>query len=203
MWSLRTRPLAASVLAATLHADGNAMSFAEVFSGWRGDADFADHWTGVLSALPFTAFCWETPPLTRASIAQPFECVFVDSPMLVRSDPDPAPFQEHFQRGRGCVAFPSLGQDAWLVAPCPDDPATDYAHLATFVRSASKQQAREVWSTVGDALDRHLGARPTWLSTAGLGVAWLHVRLDSRPKYYRHRPYAAPDFWTSARDGTP
>ncbi|MGI9175867.1 MAG: DUF6940 family protein [Rhodothermales bacterium] len=23
-----------------------------------------------------------------------------------------------------------------------------------------------------------------WLSTAGGGVSWLHVRLDSRPKYY-------------------
>jgi len=22
---------------------------------------------------------------------------------------------------------------------------------------------------------------------------WLHVRIDSRPKYYRHRPYAEPD----------
>ena len=31
--------------------------------------------------------------------------------------------------------------------------------------------------------------KPTWLSTAGMGVAWLHVRLDQRPKYYAHRPY--------------
>ena len=30
---------------------------------------------------------------------------------------------------------------------------------------------------------------PTWVSTAGGGVAWLHVRLDSAPKYYTHRPY--------------
>jgi hypothetical protein len=30
---------------------------------------------------------------------------------------------------------------------------------------------------------------PVWLSTAGAGVAWLHVRLDDRPKYYSHRPY--------------
>jgi len=32
---------------------------------------------------------------------------------------------------------------------------------------------------------------PTWLSTAGGGVAWLHVRLDTRPKYYRYNPYRA------------
>jgi len=27
------------------------------------------------------------------------------------------------------------------------------------------------------------------LSTAGMGVYWLHVRLDTRPKYYQHTPY--------------
>ncbi len=31
--------------------------------------------------------------------------------------------------------------------------------------------------------------RPIWLSTAGGGVAWLHVRLDSTPKYYGYAPY--------------
>jgi len=33
------------------------------------------------------------------------------------------------------------------------------------------------------------GAGPPWVSTAGMGVPWLHVRLDTRPKYYRHAPY--------------
>jgi len=31
-----------------------------------------------------------------------------------------------------------------------------------------------------------------WLSTSGLGIAWLHVRLDERPKYYTHAPYRSP-----------
>ena len=39
------------------------------------------------------------------------------------------------------------------------------------------------------ALLQRLGARPVWLSTAGGGVDWLHVRLDDRPKYYRHREW--------------
>ena len=33
------------------------------------------------------------------------------------------------------------------------------------------------------------GDMPLWVSTAGLGVSWLHVRLDARPKYYRHDAY--------------
>jgi hypothetical protein len=42
---------------------------------------------------------------------------------------------------------------------------------------------------VGDAVARRLSSAPLWLSTSGLGVAWLHVRLDERPKYYTHAPY--------------
>jgi Family of unknown function (DUF6940) len=29
----------------------------------------------------------------------------------------------------------------------------------------------------------------SFFSTAGAGVAWLHVRLDDRPKYYGYPPY--------------
>ena len=31
--------------------------------------------------------------------------------------------------------------------------------------------------------------RPVWLSTEGSGVPWLHVRMDSRPKYYHTREF--------------
>ena len=30
-----------------------------------------------------------------------------------------------------------------------------------------------------------------WISTAGLGVPWVHVRLDRRPKYYQYDRYRA------------
>jgi hypothetical protein len=38
-------------------------------------------------------------------------------------------------------------------------------------------------------MHQRVSAKPVWLSTAGGGVAWLHVRLDDRPKYYAHAPY--------------
>ena len=34
-----------------------------------------------------------------------------------------------------------------------------------------------------DKVEARIDDRPLWLSTAGDGVAWLHVRLDQRPKY--------------------
>ena len=64
-----------------------------------------------------------------------------------------------------------------------------YGHLAAFVREAPQAQRHTLWQVVGAALDERIGVRPTWLSTSGLGVSWLHVRLDSRPKYYQYEPY--------------
>ena len=39
------------------------------------------------------------------------------------------------------------------------------------------------------ALERRLSRQPLWLSSAGLGIYWLHLRLDSRPKNYSFQPY--------------
>jgi hypothetical protein len=102
---------------------------------------------------------------------------------------DTESFAEHFRRDRDVVTFASLGGDAVLVAPCPDPAGGNLAHLASFTATASPRRQQALWNAVGDAFAARIGARPLWLSTAGHGVGWLHVRLDSRPKYYRHTDY--------------
>ena len=109
--------------------------------------------------------------------------------MLARMPPDPEPFSEYFRPDCEIVSFESLGKDAWLVAPCPGGQGSNFSHLASFVATASEARQSALWSAVGTALEKRISARPMWLSTAGGGVAWLHVRLDTRPKYYRHAPY--------------
>ena len=60
---------------------------------------------------------------------------------------------------------------------------------AAFVRHAPERQKHALWERVGEAVERRLGPKPVWVSTAGAGVSWLHVRLDDRPKYYGYAPY--------------
>jgi hypothetical protein len=102
-----------------------------------------------------------------------------------------APFAAYFDAapGEDAIVFPNLGGDAVLVVPCPQGPDEHYPHLAAFLRNAPKQQVRALWRKTAQEMLRSIGERPIWLSTAGGGVAWLHIRLDSAPKYYSHGPY--------------
>ena len=169
--------------------DGRRVTFQDVLQAWRSDPNLRGIWTSGLRGVPFEAYCWECPPVNERNRSRPFECVFVSSPSLARMEPEPGVFAGHFRQDWDVVTFGNLGGDAVLVAPSPAGDR-DFSHLAQFVRAASLAQQGAFWQAVGDAVDVRLGPRPMWLSTAGHGVAWLHVRLDSSPKYYRHREYA-------------
>ena len=80
-----------------------------------------------------------------------------------------------------------------------------YPHVAAFARFAPRAQVAALWRAVGAASLARLGlsggvvprgalgesSGPLWLSTSGLGVNWLHVRLDKAPKYYSFQPFKA------------
>jgi hypothetical protein len=145
-----------------------------------------------LAGAPYAAYFWETPPITVGTSDRPFEYVLVDAPGLASAAPEEGAFREHFSNdadGDDVVTFPNLGGDATLVVPCPVGPLSSYAHLAAFVRHAGEWQRHALFSALGASVLSHLSDRPLWVSTAGMGIYWLHLRLDSRPKYYRHAPY--------------
>ncbi len=185
-----------SVRQITILCDGVPVSYAEIIDRWQCDSDFRDFFIGLLAATPFKAYLWETPPITRMTATRAFECVLVESPELARLRPDPATFAQHFEATEAeteVASFWNLGGDARLVAPKPRASLIAYPHLAAFSRAAPAPQQHAFGSTVGTKVAGSLSDRPLWLSTCGLGVAWLHVRLDSRPKYYTFQPYRTPD----------
>lgn len=173
-----------------IESGGEFVTFATFLNLLMESPNFLDSWIKTIQSIPFDALRWETPALTIASQHKPFECVFINSPGLAPS-PEASTFQEHFNRAENAdeVVFKNLGGDTTLIAPCPNGNAMDYRHLAVFVRNAQENQVRSFWRRVAKTTKEHIGSVPVWLSTAGAGVYWLHVRLDPRPKYYGYSPY--------------
>jgi hypothetical protein len=188
-WTAHEEPLAdIRGLRFTLDVESRPATVAEVVRGWRDDANFRAFFNALLANSNYSAFRWETPAATRAALDRPFECVLLDSPGLA-ARPDAAAFALHFIDDVDVVSFANLGGDAILVVPCPRGEPASYGHVAAFVRQAPERQRDTFWRLVGDVMERRLGTKPVWLSTAGAGVSWLHVRLDDRPKYYGFAQY--------------
>jgi hypothetical protein len=196
MWSAKSEQLAdGRGMRFALAIDSRPASFADVLCGWQDHPDFRSLFNALLADAPFTGFRWETPPVTAGTVTRPFECVLLDSPDLAPR-PEPEAFAEHFAGAEeGVVSFANLGGDAVLVVPCPVAAPLAYGHLAAFVRLAPEEQRHALWRLVGEAMARRVGAKPVWLSTAGVGVSWLHMRLDDRPKYYSYGPYRRDKEW--------
>jgi hypothetical protein len=169
--------------------------------------------TKILQEAPFSAFRFETPGVSVETVHdQQFEFVLVKDTDLEKfaAQEDPDTFAEHLQcdvrgdatsYGPAACKFINLGGDAVLVSPRNWVGSTNksnyHGHLANFMRGASSDQIVETWQMVALALEEQLlghsperpKSKPLWFSTAGDGVAWLHFRLDSRPKYYHYDPY--------------
>lgn len=159
----------------------------EMVELWR--SGLGAWFSSVLAAAPFDSFYWECPPSTVAT----FEFMIVRARRF--GPADPSDFGDRLRcADDGVVSFPNLGRDAMLVAPCElhGVQRNVYGHIANFVRGAPATQLDQFWKHVADTYAAVVAQRaphPVWLSTAGSGVPWLHVRLDARPKYYHTKAY--------------
>jgi hypothetical protein len=169
------------------------VSRAAFFTALADDRSLRTALTETLRGSPYAAFAWETPPLSAVTADRDAGFAIIDSPHLARVAPDPAPFAAALAGCDRIATFANLGGDAVLVVPSPRT-APAATHLAAFVRTAPPDVIDDLWSAVARAVANRRAAKidPVWVSTAGLGVYWLHVRLDDRPKYYRHRAFTNP-----------
>jgi hypothetical protein len=165
------------------------------------------------------AIFWECVPVSAATAATtPFEFIANPAPELAQATTgggEPEAFAEYILgrdgrcgNGKLVATFANLGGDATLVVPCPpaeaeteaeaEAAATDaYPHLAAFLRGrVSPPRVHAFWQAVGQTTAARIASppggdrqKPFWVSTSGMGVYWLHVRIDSRPKYYTYRPF--------------
>jgi len=192
MWTAKTTVLSDRVCKISIHNNESILTYADVISHWQENTEFRSFYFNVLQEAPFEAFFWEHPPVTKTTINQAYEFVLVNSPQLARVTADSNPFREKFKADsleQSVIVFENLGRDATLIVPHPVNPKSDYAHFAPFLHNAPQSQIHELFVALANSLSKRINDQPTWVSTSGLGVYWLHVRLDSRPKYYSYQAY--------------
>lgn len=179
----------------SISSGGTPLSYSTVLDLWQSNQRFRDHFIALLEGSPFHGYRFETPAITRATIGRSFEFVLIHTPGLAARTTDATAYANYFTddyTDLGIETFQNLGGDATLIVPSPRTAITAYGHLAAFVRKAPATQVHSMWRVIGNQVQSRVGTKPLWLSTAGGGFAWLHVRLDSRPKYYGHTPYKTP-----------
>lgn len=154
----------------------------------RDDPSFRASIADILRSSAFAGYFLELPVIAPFTRHLPSELVLVESAAVAGLRANSAPFANLFaQDSADILVSPSLAGDSTLVIPRPE-PGVDAAHLARFARTARPERLDALLRAWGQACVAW-NERPMWLSTSGLAVYWLHLRIDPRPKYYAHLPY--------------
>ena len=187
-WEFSQTALSTSVIKYELFLAGRPLSFDEFLSQLKINKNFQVWFSKLLAESSFEAFRWECPPLKVESLSNGAQFVLVHEPSFATRPTNGSAFRKFFNDNHA-NAFSNLGGDAVMIVPSPKTDPKIYGHLASFIRHAPTEQKQALWGLVAEEALKNLSEKPTWLSTAGGGVPWLHVRLDKRPKYYHHQPY--------------
>ncbi len=149
--------------------------------------------TKTLQSIKFKHFFIEMPAVNSTLMTQQFEFVILDAPEFENKKADPSDFIEHMKKDKTVVSFENLRKDAMLIVPCPcETNSSGFLDLKSFLVNAKNSQIVEFWKEITKNLFFVVENHPykkVWCSTSGLGVSWLHFRLDSKPKYYKYNDF--------------
>jgi hypothetical protein len=82
----------------------------------------------------------------------------------------------------------NLTNDCWLVIPPNED---DFKTLFEFSQKANLKTKKQFWKQVAETIEKIVSGKLSlvnkekiYISTHGLGINWLHVRICVSPKYF-------------------
>lgn len=191
MWKAIQHKIAIDVIKYRITNDQGVISFQEAFDLLSSSSDFIQFFNNLLIDCPYDGYFWEVKPVNLETVHEAFEFVLIDFPIFSTISADNASFSKYFAGNKFVTSFTNLKGDAKLIVPVDISNTINYAHIANFARSAPGEQIIAFWNKVGEEIKTSISDQHKWLSTSGLGVYWVHVRIDSRPKYYSYAPYKA------------
>ena len=170
---------------------GRELSYADVLDLWEENIEFLDFILRLFKDSGFNSYVWETLPITSSTVQRKFEFVIISKPES-STNPDLETYKEYFDTAgpnNGVVTFPNLGYDAHLIVPSPLKEDVNYSGMAEFFSHAPRPQQYALWNVLAREIKLKLSEKNMWVSVAGGGISWLHIRLDEKPKYYSFMPY--------------
>jgi hypothetical protein len=148
-------------------------------------------------------FYWECVPVSNATQAKPFEFVLI--PCVFQQPFNSKCFDDKRRKTDGApISFKNLGKDADLIIPTiptnqHNTSATAFQHfrqIGSFMLKEDKQRSTALWKQVArtfkDQLNNINPNHSIWMSTDGRSEAWLHFRLDTKPKYTKYVEFRNP-----------
>ena len=171
------------------------LSFEEVLMLWQGSPDFVLFYRETMKSFEYSGCFWEHPALKLEYVKAPYEAMLLKTENFSKRSIDTQAFSERIHSTSLVECFDNLGRNAKLIVPTLKLDKEVYKQFGSFINGASVEQVNAFFAAVGSELETELAnGKQIWLNTAGLGVIWLHARLDTRPKYYKIKAYKNPDF---------
>ncbi len=175
--------------------DNEELSSQQVLNYWQSSPEALSSYILEIKKLGFDQFYWEHPAIDSETLQLPYECMLIKTEHFNRRKVDPVPFAEYLNIANPVAVFDNLGRNARLIVPSMKSSPEHYKHMGAFLNSAPDSQVMELFRALGkNTLEEINKRRQIWISTAGLGVIWLHIRLDTVPKYYKTKTYKDPMF---------
>ena len=156
------------------------MLWSEILEGWENGKIFT--YPKRLNGK----FHWNTSVLEKNGKVEFVERFKVNPDLPERQNK--TSFSEKIEAAQGkekyVTSFPNLSGDTILVIPMPNS-GKSYATIKDFTDNAPLVQQQEFWKRVAKLAKEQMKIhKRVWVSTHGLGVPYLHVRICNKPKYY-------------------
>jgi len=192
------------VLKHKISKNGKQLTFQEVFDNWSDSHDFRTLFTEIIKNAHdehnFPGVFFESPPVQIKDVDSNYEFVLVKTGAFVSAKAERGfrDFKDKIEDDScrdgelEACSFGNLSGDAKLVIPRGRDGERKqhkYTDIMNFILRGDPKEVDDFWKATGNACKERISDRPMWISTCGTAVDWLHLRLDSRPKYYSYRPY--------------
>lgn len=137
---------------------------------------------------------FECIPVSFKTLKSTFRFVVITTNLFKNIQPNSQPFQNYFDGKSLTTSFLGKSGDVLLVVPQPMNNVSEitYTHLYNFIKYSSPEYFKNVFAECIKLLCETMQENKNtkyWLSTSGLGVSWLHFRIDTIPKYYNYEEY--------------